>query len=48
MNAAQQLLQRGLRALDPWLDAVFPIATALIGWCPAYRLLGINTCPRKD
>ncbi|MCZ8279915.1 MAG: DUF2892 domain-containing protein [Acetobacteraceae bacterium] len=25
-----------------------PIATALIGWCPAYRLLGINTCPRKD
>jgi hypothetical protein len=28
--------------------SLVPIATALIGWCPAYRLLGINTCPRKD
>jgi hypothetical protein len=25
-----------------------PIATALIGWCPAYPLLGINTCARKS
>lgn len=22
-----------------------PLATGLIGWCPAYTLLGINTCP---
>ena len=21
-----------------------PIATALIRWCPAYTLLGVNTC----
>jgi hypothetical protein len=21
-----------------------PLATALVGWCPAYRLLGIRTC----
>lgn len=40
MNAAQQLLQRGLRALDPWLDAVFPIATALI--CARQRLAGYS------
>jgi hypothetical protein len=23
---------------------VVPLATALIGWCPAYRLFGIKTC----
>ncbi len=27
-----------------WIGVV-PLATALIGWCPAYRLLGIRTCP---
>ena len=26
-----------------WLGLV-PIATGLIGWCPPYSLLGINTC----
>ena len=26
-----------------WIGLI-PIATALIGWCPAYRLLGIRTC----
>ena len=26
-----------------WLGLI-PIATALVGWCPAYRLLGICTC----
>jgi hypothetical protein len=26
-----------------WIGAV-PLATALIGWCPAYSLLGIKTC----
>lgn len=29
-----------------WIGIV-PIATGLIGWCPAYTLLGINTCPMK-
>lgn len=24
-----------------------PLATGLIGWCPLYTLLGINTCPMK-
>ena len=30
---------------NPWffLGAV-PLATGLIGWCPPYAMLGINTC----
>jgi Protein of unknown function (DUF2892) len=27
-----------------WIGLV-PLATGLAGYCPAYRLLGINTCP---
>lgn len=26
-----------------WLG-IIPLATALMGWCPLYSLLGINTC----
>lgn len=26
-----------------WLGLI-PVATGLIGWCPAYTLLGIKTC----
>ena len=26
-----------------WIGVV-PLATAIIGWCPPYALLGINTC----
>jgi hypothetical protein len=29
-----------------WIGVV-PLATGLIGWCPAYTLLGISTCPMK-
>ncbi|WP_298834855.1 DUF2892 domain-containing protein [uncultured Piscinibacter sp.] len=29
-----------------WVGVV-PLATGLIGWCPAYTLLGISTCPMK-
>lgn len=29
-----------------WLGVV-PLATGLIGWCPPYTLLGINTCSIK-
>ena len=30
---------------SPWffLGAV-PLATGIVGWCPPYALLGINTC----
>ncbi len=29
-----------------WIGVV-PLATGLIGWCPVYPLLGMNTCPSK-
>jgi hypothetical protein len=29
-----------------WLGVVF-LATGLLNWCPAYTLLGMNTCPTK-
>ena len=29
-----------------WIGIV-PLATALIGFCPAYALFGLNTCARK-
>lgn len=24
---------------------IVPLATGLMGWCPLYTVLGINTCP---
>ncbi|WP_439612370.1 YgaP family membrane protein [Reyranella sp.] len=30
-----------------WIGLV-PLATAALGWCPPYSLLGINTCSRKS
>ena len=27
-----------------WIGIV-PLATGLLGWCPAYPMLGMNTCP---
>ena len=30
----------------PWgWIGVIPLVTGLVGWCPAYRLLGLRTCP---
>jgi len=29
-----------------WIG-VLPLATGLLGWCPAYSLLGIKTCPLR-
>lgn len=26
---------------------IVPLATGLMGWCPAYSLFGLNTCPMK-
>ena len=26
---------------------IVPLATGLMGWCPAYPLLGMSTCPLK-
>ena len=30
-----------------WIGVV-PLATAAIGWCPAYAPFGISTCPSKS
>jgi hypothetical protein len=31
--------------LYPWgLIGIVPLATGLIGWCPAYSIFGIKTC----
>lgn len=37
---------RGLYTPWTWLGLV-PLATGLIGWCPPYSLLGINTCKAR-
>lgn len=29
-----------------WIGVV-PLATGAIGWCPAYNLFGMNTCPSR-
>jgi hypothetical protein len=29
------------------LLGLIPLATAVVGWCPPYALLGISTCPKK-
>ena len=26
---------------------IVPLITGLLGWCPAYPLLGMSTCPLK-
>jgi Protein of unknown function (DUF2892) len=30
-----------------FLLGIVPLATGLMGWCPPYSLLGINTCQMK-
>lgn len=40
------LAATGTIGLWGWIG-VLPLATGLIGWCPPYALLGINTCPTR-
>ncbi len=28
-----------------WIGVV-PLITALVGWCPAYKIVGISTCSK--
>jgi hypothetical protein len=37
----------GTVGLWGWIGVVL-VATGAIGFCPAYTLLGINTCPMKS
>lgn len=39
------LLDGDMRYLG--LIGLVPLATALLGWCPAYTLIGVNTCRRR-
>jgi len=33
---------------SPWTwIGVVPLATGLLGWCPAYTLFGLRTCPLR-
>jgi len=41
------LAAMGTIGLWGWIGIV-PLATGLAGWCPAYTLLGIRTCPAKS
>ncbi|NMG73199.1 YgaP family membrane protein [Aromatoleum diolicum] len=36
----------GIGAPWTWIGVV-PLATGLLGWCPAYSIFGMNTCPMK-
>lgn len=40
------LAATGTVGLWGWIGVV-PLATGLLGTCPAYKLLGMNTCPMK-
>jgi len=33
----------GMIGVWGWIGVV-PLATGLIGWCPAYSILGVSTC----
>ncbi len=31
----------------PWgWIGIIPLATALIGWCPLYKVIGVSTCKK--
>ena len=32
----------------PWTwIGIVPLATGLLGWCPAYSIFGVKSCPLK-
>jgi hypothetical protein len=54
-RALRIILGLGLLAIvfvgpqTPWgWIGIVPLATGLVGFCPLYRLLGINTCALKS
>jgi hypothetical protein len=40
------LVFAGPQSVWGWIGVV-PLATGILGWCPPYSLLGINTCGTK-
>jgi len=56
-RAARIIVGLGLLAMPmfvgsewKWLGLIglVPLLTALVGWCPAYAVLGVKTCPAKS
>ncbi|OHC27641.1 MAG: hypothetical protein A2Y50_05245 [Pseudomonadales bacterium RIFCSPLOWO2_12_59_9] len=49
ISAGILLLGLGATGVIGWwgLIGLVPLATGLLNWCPAYRLLGINSCKMK-
>lgn len=52
LRAVVGLVLIGLAATDTvgvwgWIGVV-PLATSLLRFCPAYTLIGVNTCPMKE
>lgn len=37
----------GPQTMWGWVGLI-PLATAAIGWCPAYLPIGLSTCGKKD
>jgi hypothetical protein len=49
--AGLALLGMGVAGVVPLLIGligIVPLATGLLGWCPAYSLIGLNSCPMQD
>lgn len=49
--AGLALLGMGVAGVVPLLVGligIVPLATGLLGWCPAYSLIGLNSCPMQD
>jgi hypothetical protein len=49
--AGLALLGMGVAGVVPLLIGligIVPLATGLLGWCPAYTLIGLNSCPMQD
>ena len=40
------LTASGVIGVWGWIGVV-PLATAALGWCPLYSMLGINTCSMR-
>jgi hypothetical protein len=43
---AWALLGTGEWHILGWIGIV-PLATAAIGWCPLYTIIGVSTCPAR-
>lgn len=37
----------GILGVAAWIVAAIFVFTALVGFCPLYRVIGVNTCPKK-